>query len=98
MATHDSMQFLVEEIFALTGQKVDVFDPVIAAALFQAKLLGEAHIDAPNHFNAAVTSLKGDVSESIKNKQAKIDALVRAQDSANLKMASTNYIKKVQKP
>lgn len=87
METDDSMKILAEEIFALTGQKVEIFDPVIVAALFQSKLLREAHIDSANYFNAAVTSLIGNVSESMENKQTVIDALVKAQDSANHKMA-----------
>jgi hypothetical protein len=87
MPVNASLKHLADEIFILTGQKVDSLDPVIVAALFQSKLLGDAHKKSLDELNGAVQLIIGDVNNSIEHERSKLAIILKAQDTANLKMA-----------
>lgn len=62
---------LVSEIFSLTGQKVEVDDPIVVAALIHSQLIRRAGQDA-------MTSIQSAVSQSV----AELDAAVKAEREA----------------
>lgn len=65
---------LVGEIFQLTGQKVEVDDPIVVAALIHSQLIRRAGQDAMTAIQAAVTQSLSDLGEAVKaERQAAAD-------------------------
>lgn len=54
MGTEDPRRQLANEIFHLTGQKVQIDDPIVLAALVQSKLIRQAGEDARNLIQASL--------------------------------------------
>lgn len=63
-ATADAKN-LVSEIFTLTGQKVEVDDPIVVAALIHSQLIRRAGQDAMTAIQSAVNSAVADLTNAV---------------------------------
>jgi hypothetical protein len=70
MVAIDSRKALVGEIFHLTGQKVEIDDPVVVAALINSQLIRQAGEDAMFSIQSALNLAMDDLSESVKEERA----------------------------
>lgn len=88
MAMTDSRKELVGEIFRLTGQKVDVDDPVVVAALINAQLIRQAGEDAMFSIQSAVDLAIGDLSTAVKEERKAAAGISKSTDLAYQKIIS----------
>jgi hypothetical protein len=63
--TQDSKS-LVDEIFSLTGQKVQIDDPIVVAALLHSQLIRRAGQDAVGGIQAVMSRSLGELAEAVK--------------------------------
>jgi len=72
------LQALLVDIFAQTGQKVEIGDPLVAAALIHSALLRRAGQDAARAIEQAAQSARQDAERSAREQQLAADQLQRA--------------------
>ena len=65
----NEVQALLVDIFALTGQKVEINDPLVAAALIHSALLRRAGQDAAKAIREAAQSARQDAERSAREQQ-----------------------------
>jgi len=65
----NEVQALLVDIFALTGQKVEINDPLVAAALIHSALLRRAGQDAARAIREAAQSARQDAERSAREQQ-----------------------------
>lgn len=88
MAMTDSRKELVGEIFRLTGQKVDIDDPVVVAALINAQLIRQAGEDAMFSIQSALDQVIGDLSTAVNEERKAAADISKATDLAYQKIIS----------
>lgn len=69
---------LVDEIFSLTGQKVEIDDPIVVAALLHSQLIRRAGQDAVGGIQAVMARSLIDLAEAVKAQQETTDAVKMA--------------------
>ena len=74
----DQVQALLVDIFALTGQKVEIGDPLVAAALIHSALLRRAGQDAAQAIEQAAQRARQDAGRSARERQLAADQIQRA--------------------
>lgn len=84
----DSRKELVGEIFRLTGQKVDIDDPIVVAALINAQLIRQAGEDAMFSIQSAVDQVIGDLSAAVKEERKAAADISKSTDLAYQKIIS----------
>jgi predicted N-formylglutamate amidohydrolase len=72
------VQALLVDIFAQTGQKVEINDPLVAAALIHSALLRRAGQDAARAIEQAAQRARQDAERSAREQQLAADQLQRA--------------------
>lgn len=81
MAANDLLiadtQKLVQDIFLLTGQKVEPNDPIVVAALIQSALIRRAGLDAEAGIKVVMAKALGELAESNREQQEVADKLAR---------------------
>lgn len=81
MAANDLLiadtQKLVQDIFLLTGQKVEANDPIVVAALIQSSLIRRAGSDAEAGIKAVMAKALGELADGNRQQQAVADQLAR---------------------
>ncbi len=78
MTDADQIQALLVDIFAQTGQKVEISDPLVAAALIHSALLRRAGQDAARAIEQAAQSARQDDERSEREQQLAAYQLQRA--------------------
>jgi len=64
------MKSLADEIFSITGQKVETTDPIVVASLVQSRLIRQAGLDAKQNIQAAVAASLGEISTAIQGERS----------------------------
>jgi hypothetical protein len=72
------VQALLVDIFAQTGQKVEINDPLVAAALIHSALLRRAGQDAARAIREAAQSARQDAERSAREQQLAVGEFQRA--------------------
>lgn len=73
-----AMKELVGDIFHLTGQKVEVTDPIVVAALIHSQLIRRAGDDAANVIHFAVQKAKAELELAVKAEREAASDISRA--------------------
>ena len=74
----DQVQALLVDIFAQTGQKVEINDPLVAAALIHSALLRRAGQDAARAIEQAAQRTRQDAERSAREQQLAVGEFQRA--------------------
>ena len=82
----EEQKHLVGEIFNLTGQKVEVDDPIVVAALIHSQLIRRAGQDAMQSIQSAVDASIEQLAEAVKAER---------QAAADIGQATTNAYKQI---
>lgn len=88
MATIDPRKDLVGEIFKLAGQKVDIDDPIVTAALINSHLIRQAGEDAMFSIQSAIDQALTDLSTAVKEERKAAADISKSTDLAYQKIIS----------
>ena len=80
--TDNAMKALAGEIFTLTGQKVEITDPIVIAALFQSELLKRHIGNLHDEFKSSVNNTLKDVVNTVEYERKKTEIISKANAAA----------------
>lgn len=98
----NEIQALLKDVFALTGQKVTIDDPILVAALIQSSLVKRAGADAATSLQNAVVDAVSELAKAVKverEQAAQLDRTVAeafVQISESAKIASDKELVSMQ--